>query len=75
MTIPNFIFYNLEPARGFEPVTCGLQNRCSTTELLGPNIQQVTILQMAPSYRGHIQNSLEQQVYAFSFQKSIIATT
>ena len=23
----------MEPAKGFEPLTCGLRNRCSTTEL------------------------------------------
>ena len=23
----------LEPAKGFEPLTCGLRNRCSATEL------------------------------------------
>ena len=28
-TIPAYIF--LEPMTGFEPATCGLQNRCSTS--------------------------------------------
>ena len=26
----------MEPVRGFEPLTCGLRNRCSTTELHRP---------------------------------------
>ena len=29
----NYLGLRLEPTVGFEPTTCGLQNRCSTTEL------------------------------------------
>jgi hypothetical protein len=29
----SFSLKQMEPAKGFEPMACGLRNRCSTTEL------------------------------------------
>ena len=29
----SLLIWLMEPVRGFEPLTCGLRNRCSATEL------------------------------------------
>ena len=39
-------YWQMEPVRGVEPLTCGLRNRCSTTELHRLRGSMVAIFQL-----------------------------